>query len=428
MRRVLTSLLLLLCAALCGTVARAHPMPESRAWLDTTAAGARLTLQLPLNRLEFAFGQPLADKPGQVLPQHADALARYLLQHVGARSAAGGWQAGWQVLRPQLQVHGDDGSAELQAVLELRAPPGADARRFTLLLDAVTHEVRTHRIQVFLRQDWAGGQAGAAPLHLGDLDTAHTSLPVSLPAASDSAGASLAALFKLGAAHIAEGTDHLLFLLALLIVAPLQAQGRRWGQARAPGSALKRVAGVVTAFTAGHSLTLALGSTGVLRIDAQVVEVGVALSIIVAALHAWRPLLRRGELLMAAGFGLLHGLAFAAGLYGAGLSTAQHAQALLAFNLGIEALQLLVVLVALPPLLMLLQTTPAGYARLRKLAAAVTAVAATGWLMQRLRPQDPWSALPGAWVDSAAAAAWPAAAVLWLLALALVWWRRRQQA
>jgi hypothetical protein len=388
MGRRLAGLLATVFTALWALCAAAHPMPESRVWIDTTPTGLRLTLHLPLNRLEFAFGQPLADAPGEVLARHGEALARYLLLHVGARTA----NQGWQVLRPQLSVQGHDRDAELQAQLELRAPPGGDTRNFQLLFDAVTHEVRTHRVLVYLRQDWDGGFAGEPPRMLGQLDSTRSSLDVSLN--PQQPGSGLRSLFTLGARHIAQGADHLLFLLTLLLVAPLLATNRRWSGQRPPTQALRRVAGVVTSFTAGHSLTLALGSSGLLPVIGAWVEAAVGASILVAAAHAWRPLLNRGELWMAGGFGLLHGLAFASSLFGAGLSTAQQVQAVLAFNLGIELVQLLAVLVAVPPLLVLAALKPRAYEALRTVLAGAAALAACVWLGQVLAPlMTPSSAL-----------------------------------
>jgi len=368
-----------LLSMLWAAIAAAHPMPESRVWVDTLPAGLTLTLQLPLNRLEYGFGQPLADQPDTVMARHADALARYLLQHVRARSG----DADWQVLRPQLEVVGHDASAELHAVMELRAPPGADPRTPTLLYDAVIHEVRTHKVQVFLRNDWVGGFTGQAPLLLGELSHGRSTLPIALPGQART-GASVWQLFKAGALHIAEGTDHLLFLLLLVIVAPLGVSGGRWNTVRPARSALRQLAWVATAFTAGHSVTLALGSTGVLVLPAQPVEVAVAVSIVIAALHALRPFFANGEVAMALGFGLIHGFAFSASLSGAGLSAGQQALALLAFNLGIEAMQLALLAIVMPLLLWLSRQGPTVYARVRRYTSAAGGLLAVVWVVQRL--------------------------------------------
>jgi hypothetical protein len=354
-------------------------MPESRVWIDTTPAGLILTLQLPLNRLEYGFGQPLADEPDKVMARHVDALASYLLVHVGARSG----NTGWQAMRPQLEVVGHDASAELHAVMELRAPPGADPRTPTLLYDAVIHEVRTHKVQVFLRNDWAGGFAGQPPLLLGELSHGKSRLPISLPGQSHT-GSSVWQLFKSGALHIAEGTDHLLFLLLLVIVAPVCVSGGRWGAVRPAGTALRQLAFVATAFTIGHSVTLALGSTGVLVLPSQPVEVAVAATIVVAALHALRPLFTDGEVVMALVFGLVHGFAFSASLSGAGLTAGQQALALLSFNLGIETMQLGLLAIVIPALLCLSRRGSGAYARVRRVVSAAGGALAVVWVVQRL--------------------------------------------
>jgi hypothetical protein len=368
----------LVCLLLClAGAASAHPMPESRVWIDTTPAGMNLTVQLPLNRLEFSFGQPLAEQPAAVLARHGDALAAYLLQHVGAHSQG----QSWQVLRPHLQVVGNDASAELEAVFELRAPPGVDVRTPTLLYDVINHEVRTHRALVFLRNDWRGGYAGRPPLLLGELRYGSRTLPIPLQTAQ--AGASVRGLLLGGAGHIADGTDHLLFLLMLLLVAPLAAQGKRWTGLRPLPQALRHTAVVISCFTVGHTVTLVLGSTGLLAVPSQPVEVAVAATIAVAAVHAWRPLFAGAETWMALAFGLIHGMAFSASLSGAGLTVAQHGQALLAFNLGIEAAQLVGLLIVLPPLLVLGHVRGQLYSVLRRVMSVLATVLALAWISQR---------------------------------------------
>lgn len=411
LRAALTGLFWMCWAA----IAVAHPMPETRVWIDTTPDGLRLTLQLPLNRLEYGYGQPLADQPGKVLPQHAEALSRYLLQHLHARSGA----QEWRVSPPQLSVEGTDATADLHAVMTLQAPAGADPRSLTLLYDVITHEVRTHRVQVFLRNDWAAGFVGEAPLLLGEMDHQRASLLVSLPQQTET-GASFKRLMKAGAQHIAEGTDHLLFLLVLLIVAPLSVRARRWSEPRPVRAAILQLAAVVTAFTIGHSVTLALGSLGWVKAPAQPVEVAVAASILIAAMHALRPLLRHGEVRMAAAFGMVHGLAFSASLSGAGLTAWQHAQALFAFNLGIEAMQLAVLVVAMPPLLVIASCLPTVYTRIRQLGALAASFMACFWICERLG--FTLGAL-SSWTDAAAHQAPALAGALWCGAAIALWLR-----
>jgi len=188
-------------------------------------------------------------------------------------------------------------------------------------------------------------------------------------------------MFRLGLRHIAEGTDHLLFLLALLLPTPLLAWGGRWMGCTSVRSSLLHIAGVVTAFTIGHSLTLALAGLGLVTVRSGPVEVLIAVSILVSAVHALRPLFSGKEAIIAALFGLIHGLAFATVLGQLGLSQWERAVNLLGFNLGIEAMQLAVVAATLPSLL-LLSRTPA-YAILRVGGALFAGLAALCWIVER---------------------------------------------
>ncbi|WP_371674002.1 HupE/UreJ family protein [Streptomyces sp. NBC_00289] len=87
------------------------------------------------------------------------------------------------------------------------------------------------------------------------------------------------AMVELGADHILTGTDHLLFLLILLLPAPLAATGRRWGGLVGARAALGRIGRITLAFTAGHSVALAVTAMGRLDIPGRPVEAFIAASI-----------------------------------------------------------------------------------------------------------------------------------------------------
>lgn len=203
--------------------------------------------------------------------------------------------------------------------------------------------------------------------------------PAPSPATFDSAAA--LALFRLGMRHIAGGADHLLFLLALLLPAPLLAVGSRWGADAPVGRTLANIVRTVSAFTVGHSMTLLLTATDRLLLPASLVEPLVALSILVAALHAVRPLFAGREYVAAGAFGLIHGMAFASTLHLLDQDLWQTTAGLLSFNLGIEAMQMLVLAAVLPSLLLLRGTRAAGWLRLG--GAACAGLAACAWLLER---------------------------------------------
>lgn len=146
-----------------------------------------------------------------------------------------------------------------------------------------------------------------------------------------------------GAAHFATGYDHVLFLLTLLL--PFGRSAARGGRRATLGA----VAVVVTAFTLGHSATLALAALDVLRLPSQAVEVAIALSIVAVALVCVvRPRSRAQAPYLALVFGLVHGLGFSSVLDVAELGARAKVFALLAFNVGIELAQLAFVAVAAP--------------------------------------------------------------------------------
>jgi len=189
-------------------------------------------------------------------------------------------------------------------------------------------------------------------------------------------------MFRLGMRHIAEGTDHLLFLLALLLPAPLLAVGSRWATHGSVRYSLMQIVRVVTAFTIGHSLTLALGASGLVSLASRLVEVLIAFSILVSAVHALRPLFPGREPMIATFFGLVHGLAFATTLQNLGVNPWQRIAGILGFNLGIESMQLLVVASILPSLL-ILSRMPV-YRFFRFAGASFAGIAALGWIAERL--------------------------------------------
>lgn len=174
--------------------------------------------------------------------------------------------------------------------------------------------------------------------------------------------------FKLGVHHIATGYDHLLFLLGLLLFR----------------QSLARLVVVITAFTLAHSITLGLAAAGWVTPPGALVELLIAASIAyVGAVTLLRPESRHGPWIALA-FGLAHGFGFAGALSEAlgPASGKGWLVALASFNLGIEAFQLLLVVVAWPLLIYVdrLKQAPA----IRKALSAAVLAAGLLWIAARL--------------------------------------------
>lgn len=373
--RWLAALLLLVS----GAAAFAHALPGTAALLDFRQRDVGLELDMPLDMVELGFKHPLMDRPFAAIARYST-LPAYLLAHIDPVAPDGRrWTV--RVVSMHVENGADAQHIDLVAHLVMTPPPGAPVRRFRFNYSVINHEVMTHDVLVFARSDWANGVFGGRPQLLGTIRWLTTGIEVDRGQGSFWTG--FGGVFRLGMAHIADGTDHLLFLLALLLPAPLIREGgRRWGGYAGWRVTLRRLATLVTAFTLGHSLTLILGAFGNIKVPTTPVEVAIALSIFVSALHAWRPLLRGREAWVAAGFGLIHGLSFSQVIAGDGLDGWNKVAAVLGFNLGIELVQILVV-AAVVPWLMLLAWS-GRYTPFRIAGAAFAAVASLAWALERV--------------------------------------------
>ena len=394
---------------LAGLAVRAHEVRTTSVLLDIGERAVEVELQVPVDQLALALTQSFRAVPAEVMRERAAELPAYVQAHLGASTPDG---RPFSVEVGALGVERVDDGDCLVAHVTLRPPAGASSRVFTLTDTVVLHQVMNHRALVSVRRDFHGALFGEGREVLGAVSAQSPSLAVDRTGGSWWKG--FGAVFLLGTHHIAEGTDHLLFLLVLLVPAPLRVRAGRWGPPDRLGASLWRIFRVVTAFTVGHSLTLAAAALGVLRLPSQPVEVLIAVSILVSAVHAVRPLFPGRESWVAAGFGLVHGLAFATVLAGLGFDSWALGLSILGFNLGIEAMQAGVVVLVLPWLL--LWSRAPGFTALRLGGAAVAGVAACGWVLERsLGVGTPL----GPWIESLSAHGWAALLGLAVAALAM---------
>jgi HupE / UreJ protein len=347
-----------------ATPAHAHLTPNTIIELDARAASTDVRITIPMGEIGYAYGK------NSLSP---DELRSHLNIQTLERSA-------WTLSPIRITTDTLQGQTDLIATFTASPPPGLTGRSFRLVYDGVIDKVPNHVVLVLARSDFAAGVLHGHPKMLGALQGERTELEIDLGQASRWSG--FWATLRLGMAHIAEGYDHLLFLLSLLLPAPLLAAGGRWTGPAGRKQTVRHLALIVSAFTLGHSLTLIGGAFFNWSLPSQPVEIGIAISILISSIHAARPLFPGREALVAGGFGLIHGLAFATVIGSFALEPLDKAVAILGFNLGIELVQLIVVAVVLP-LLLFLAARPI-YARFRMGGAMMAGAASLFWLWQRV--------------------------------------------
>jgi len=225
-------------------------------------------------------------------------------------------------------------------------------------------------------------QDGAAP-GVRSLDPAGGPVVVNWPGVAAVEPASGTGFFRDGVHHILIGYDHVLFLICLLLPAVLRRKEGAWAPVANWRDAVWPMVGMVTMFTVAHSITLALAGLGLVTISPRVIEPAIALTIMVAALDNLYPLLRGRRKLFSFLFGLIHGFGFAGVLGELDLPVGGFVRALLQFNLGVEAGQLVIVGVALVVLVTLRGWRGYPPVVLRSGSALAMAIAAI-WLFERV--------------------------------------------
>lgn len=397
--------------------------------LDVKDDGIAATLRWPLKELQLVFPQLELDTNYHSLLQRQGAfLQAYLLGHIRIDDTLG---RPWTIQIQDTHVDEDEQPLtgkfyELRFTLWLQPPAGSSCRHFTMRYSAIMHQLVTHKLFLKVRHDWYGAlhdkDSADADLGVLSVNTVTDEIPpVVINLAGGSTWNGFASMVQLGTRHIRDGLDHLLFLVVLLLSAPLAACHGKWAEFGGMRYSLVRLLKIVTAFTIGHSVSLALGALKIVSLPAQPVEIAIAVTILITAVHAIRPLFFRKEVYVALLFGLVHGLAFSTILADMELDPRQLAWSILGFNLGIELMQLFILL-CIVPWLTLLSNTPA-YAPIRLAGATLSIVAASAWMLERasLRPN-----LVTRGLESFATYAKYGILLLMVVAIIASLWQRRQ--
>ena len=335
----------------------------------------------------FQVGQPAWDRGdypamSKALQDHRAALTSYVAKRLTVTDGTGA--ACTPTLEPDVSVRLNESQDVPYANMrfDFDCPAAGETEhghviRSTLFPDSESYVKQTKTILTYT----VDGTSGSAAL-----DSSHPSFST-----EQSWYRRFWEFFRLGAEHLLTGLDHILFLIALI------AGSRR----------LREVVLAATTFTAAHSVTFILAALGVVSPPAHFVEPTIALSIAaVAGLYLWRlrtrgshavdldtgsdshlSLDRDGWLRLAVVFcfGLVHGLGFAGALGITSSFSWQLLWSLLVFNVGIEAVQVSIIVATFPLLALLRRHNRTLYLWITgSIAAGVTATGLI-WFVQRVR-------------------------------------------
>jgi hypothetical protein len=370
----------------------AHQAPNTNILLDVNSKMVGVELQIPIPELALAFNPKILKDPASIVEDYGSELKDYLKAHIRAYVNK---EIPWRI--DIVRMNMDKGTQvlsgppfwELRVHLELLPNKNEDTRKFILDYDAVMHQVINHTALVSVRNDWENGIVTGNPVEVGvisrDMQTM-TIKPFEVDLKKGSSWKGLAGMFYLGMEHIKTGTDHLLFILTLLLPACLLVTNKRWTVYGGLSYSVFRLLKIVTAFTIGHSITLLIGVLGIIKIPPQLIEIIIAVSILVSSIHAVIPVFYRREIFIALGFGFIHGLAFSQTLQNLHLESTDLALSVLGFNLGIEVMQIAVIAVTIPWFIIMSRT--AYFRIVRTIFASLISAAAIGWIGQRVTGDD----------------------------------------
>ncbi len=377
--RVLVSLLVLISMASMPRAAHAHKPSDSYLTLSVDTGPIRGRWDIALRDLEYALGLD-SDLDGAIswgeLQQQHQNIAAFALAHL--RVTRDGVDCVATPRRQLVDRHSDGAYSVLEFEFDCPRRVGTVAVDYRLFFDLDPTHRGLLRVRNGASETTLVLSPAAPTAHLGTDGTGTDGT------GTDGIGPwrQLASYWRQGVWHIWIGYDHILFLLALLLPAVLRREGRSWRPVGGFRKILVRVAGVVTAFTVAHSVTLAVAALGWVSLPSRWIEATIAATVMLAALNNLFPIF--GEKPWRAAFllGLIHGFGFATVLRDLGLPDGALARALAGFNLGVETGQLAIV-TAFLPLAYLLRNTRLYRHGVVVLGSVLVATIALVWFVER---------------------------------------------
>jgi hypothetical protein len=345
-----------------------------------------LEIKIPVPEFVLALPKPQSVTAENITTNSREKVEDYFQEHLKILSKNNAAQA-YKITSLKVEKASDKFVGDYQEmILTIEVPVQDDfnPRDFLIDYDAVIHQVPNHFALVKITQDFNNGvftEDKAVTVGVIRYDFSNNSVPpliVNVTAGGMFKG--FYTMVALGMHHIWVGIDHILFLLTLLIVAPLAVKDGKWTLFQGLSFTIKRFLTISLAFTIGHSAALVFGAFDILPVNQKLIEALIAMSILLTALHAIRPFFSNREAFVSFGFGMVHGLAFSESLKSLQLALLPKAISILGFNVGIELMQIIIMAVAFPFLLI---SRYKIYNQLRIIFAVITIIIAVIWIIER---------------------------------------------
>jgi hypothetical protein len=360
-------------------LATAHPLPDTKVMFHIYPSGAAINITAPLRDFEIVY-------QGKLTISEKKNIQEYFKNHIKINSENRPWTlelTDYTISSTQDSIIGLYDKIDFSIVAKPKFQK--DTRNFTMNYDAFAHQIYNHKSIIGLATDWEKGLQNSNQI-LGvverDLDGKIQPLNISLDEGSFFTG--FKSMIAMGFNHILEGKDHILFLISLLLVAPFFVENKKWKLLQNKKYAIKRVVKIVTAFTIGHSIMLILGAIQLITINPTYIEIAISITILLSGINIYKPIFWGKEVLVALLFGFIHGLAFANTIVFFNLDTKQFIWSVLGFNLGIELIQLIIVLLSFP--LILYISSKYRLINSYRLVVSIFVVAmAVYWLYERVK-------------------------------------------
>jgi HupE / UreJ protein len=375
------ALMVLTLLAMTAPSASAHKGTQSYVFLKILSDRIAGRVDMRISDLNEIIGLNIPQRNGLAdAAKHKSEITKYVGEHLSINLGDGPEAISFT----NIEFFQEPGASSSYVIANFVTPKKdkAPPRSFEVTYDAIFHQKTDRDAWLLITSDWQGGTFKPK----GDLTQVVVYAPGKATHTVNLKNGSWWSGFKgtigLGTQHIRIGTDHIMFVITLLLPSVLVFRKKQWEPAANFRPTLLRVLKIATSFTVAHSLTLTLAGLDLVKLPSRLIEVIIAVSIGLSAAHNFRPVFANREWIIAFFFGLFHGFGFASLLGDLGLKADRRVPSLLGFNLGVEIGQVVLILLVFPTLFLLRNWK--FYPLVLKVGSSGAMAVAVGWVIERL--------------------------------------------